>query len=1051
MHDQAHLKLLTIEDEKVVRTCIVTYFEDNGYTVYQAGNGEEGLALYREHHPDVILCDLQMPILDGFDVIQTIRNEDQDTPLIVVSGNGQIKDTAKAMRMGAWDYIAKPIRDLEELELAVQKCLERSKLLKKVNRYHTQLEVEIEKRTAELLAETVERKRSEEQVKSLRLQQVLIDSIPTPIIYQDLNGICQIVNVALANFLNTDKKLLVGQPCSELLPTEEKGSLTDKQLLVRGGEHAYESQISNGHHVLRDMLINKTRLDDDDGNPIGISVTYQDITERKELEKQLLGELSSNLSVFHTAPALLLVLDNNGHILRFNPACEKSTGYPTSECIGKRFQDLFGTPNGEKNILEALQKTVDSKRKINREFNFLARNQKEHWIFWSFSMLKNNAFGSGIGNTLVAVGLDITKKKQLIKSLKDQQEHLEEVVAERTSELVTAKKMADAANKAKGDFLANMSHEIRTPMNGVLGMTEQILSTKLSKQQQGYAKTIKTSANALLTIINDILDFSKIEAGKLDIVSHPFDLQATVTDVIELFSSKSQRKNISLGFDLEKTVPTNLIGDSGRLRQILSNLISNAIKFTSEGGVELSVGGEQEPNNSANILIKFTVIDTGVGIDLDKQEMVFEKFTQEEATTTRKYGGTGLGLAICRQLTELMGGSIQLESSKKGGSSFSFKIPFEINHKPLESIAEQVTIDYNLATASNLFTDTKILLVEDNTINQLVATEFLERFGCDVYIANDGQEAIDLHRLQSYDIIFMDCSMPVLNGFSATRKIRKVEAQDPDHQRTPIIAMTALARSSDKQKCFNAGMDEYLSKPLNVNEIYKVLERYLSKGSVRKDVTQYLPMVLIDKKDQDIEVPGIDLHGLRQRFENKEPIIIEVLEHIIDEHVNNSHEIRTAVASGDIVLATQIVHSLKAVAGYISAKPLEQISHKLEHSFLKNDIVDTDELLFELENELKVVVNSCIALAIKSKPAPEEMKEFVVTPALKRAITPCLDNLEQKLHKWNPVHIEKALEELLAETGNCSGTIGELKKAISKYDFHKALKCIEIITIEIGR
>jgi len=875
-----------------------------------------------------------------------------------------------------------------------------------------------------------------------------MDSIPTPTFYQDLNGICQVANEALANFLNKQKSELVGCACSDLLSCEANGETVHSLLETNGGVHAYETQVLNGHQVSRDVLVHKTRMNNDSGEPIGISVTYQDITERKELEEQLLKELSSNLSIFETAPALLLVLDHNGKILRFNPACEKATGYATSMCIGLRFQDLFITEDHEAELNATLKNAIDSKHKITQEFNFISRDKQELWISWSFSMLKSKQTNTEGNRTIIAVGLNTTKQKQLINSLEGHQEHLEELVTARTSELIQAKDLADAANKAKSDFLANMSHEIRTPMNGVLGMTNLLCATELSSKQQGYADTIKNSANSLLSIINDILDFSKIEAGKLDISPHPFNLEAMVADVIELFKGKVAEKNITLKLDLNRNLPMDLIGDSGRIRQILANLISNAIKFTSRGGVEVIIIPESTENNNEKITIYFSIIDTGIGIDAEKQEMVFDKFTQEEASTTRKYGGTGLGLAISKQLSELMGGTIGVESSKNNGSVFWFKIPFKINTDTTTFENEETTKQLEHAAMHHSFAGSKVLLVEDNKVNQIVATEVLEDFGCVVDIANNGQEGVNLFCTNNYDLILMDCSMPVLDGFSATSIMREKESeQGKSCTATPIVAMTALAMDGDKDRCLKSGMNDYISKPVEAAKVYKFLIKFL-KPTITESPT---PVVLSSDNTEDPVryTPGIDYPKLQRRFANNRGVIIEILSQIIGDYSNVIKNIKDAIKENDIEKGARIAHSLKSVAAQIMAKHLEKISRLIEKAFFAENITEVESHLPSLDAELSQVIQSCSSLIKDRKtdeclrPAPE------LTPERVADINDCVSELTESLQKRAPVLTEKSLDKLLEHTGDCDKTVIALQKAIRIYEFAEAQQLANTLQKEI--
>jgi len=538
----------------------------------------------------------------------------------------------------------------------------------------------------------------------------------------------------------------------------------------------------------------------------------------------------------------------------------------------------------------------------------------------------------------------------LYSMLRDHTQHLEERVEERTRDLEVARLQAEAASLAKSDFLANMSHEIRTPMNGVMGMTDLMLKGGLTPQKEKmYLRAIKDSADNLMLIVNDILDFSKIEAGKFSLEKIPFSLRNTLERCMRGLLVRGEEKGLKIIYQVDSAVPTCLIGDPGRLRQVLTNLVGNAIKFCQQGEIKVEV--ELASLETDDLTLHVRVTDTGIGIAEDACQRIFDQFEQADSSTTRKFGGTGLGLAICKKLVELMGGNIWVESQLGVGSCFHFTANFQIGNETLLSADSEA----ELASSQLRHAPMNILLADDVEINRALVQAILEPLGHQITCAENGRMALEACTTTCFDVVLMDVQMPEMDGLQATRAIRNFERTTGRGKPVPIVAMTAFAGSEDRQICLDAGMNDYLTKPVKSDQLEKMLYKFGQTPIIAVETVLVNPPAHYPQQaaqvGEDVSVAVFAQPELLERLGGREEMIPRFVGLFCKGALPEMEGLASALAMNDTDGVRQHAHAVKGSAANIAALRMNRTAAQIEQAAKEGNLVEVPLLLVLLQQE----------------------------------------------------------------------------------------------------
>jgi PAS domain S-box-containing protein len=931
--------------------------------------------------------------------------------------------------------------------------------------------------------------------------QNILESIEDGYYEVDLAGNFTFFNSSLCRILGYPKEELMGVNNRAYMDAEMAKKVFQAFHKVYEGGRAlkdFEYMLMAKDGTRKVMEISVSLITGPDNKPSGFRGITRDITRRKEIELEL-KRINENLeeivtartvelarttkffeNIFNSSLDGIITTNLQGTILYVSPRIKDILGYDPKEVLGRNFQEFFATEAIE--ARKKLEELIQKGEMKSYELQSQKKNGESIVLNISSSLLRHDE-GEVVGIT--SLYRDVSEEKRM------------------TEALAQAKERAEAANRAKSQFLANMSHEIRTPINGILGMAELCLETELEREQNHRITTIKKEADSLLHIINEVLDFSKIEAGKCEIENIPFDLKNLFEDVVESFSYRITQKGLECLSHISPGMPDRVVGDPGRLRQVLRNLIGNAIKFTHEGQITIKVEPLEE--GVQNIKLRFLIKDSGIGIPMEKQALIFESFTQADGSTTRRYGGTGLGLTISKQLIELMGGEIGIESTPDQGSTFWFTALFQKQEKiefipnpeislvqtrilivmqndtvrqtmtetliewgsqPLEAngapqalsilgravtnqtpvhlvlcdlhlsgmngfdLAREVGRTESLKTIpiiiiadsgnpgdgkicrdlgiagylskpfsdDNLFCaiqtvldsslkgqefelvtkhsiiererkEFRILLAEDYPTNQEIAQRHLQQAGYEVDLAENGQQALEAFKRKSYDLIFMDIQMPILDGYQTTKAIREIESALADLKNKnggnqkpisgiPIIAMTAHAMKEHQALCLEAGMDDFISKPFTKKTLMAKAAKWVNPrlGQTSRRISSVLFQTAFEPEERAAKVRSekpFDLEKAIAEFEGDQAFLAEIIEGFFAKVTEQIGILRQALSAGDAETIRKEAHSIKGGAANLTADVLSEVAFELEKKGKSGELQGAAEIIDELQKEFE--------------------------------------------------------------------------------------------------
>ncbi|HIJ77990.1 MAG: response regulator [Desulfobulbaceae bacterium] len=839
-----------------------------------------------------------------------------------------------------------------------------AKMEEKLAKFRQQLTAETRTRQEDLARFDIDTHQSREYLQNI------IECIGDPIMVVDRKYQVVLANLSVRNLVRGDDPVeLQMSCCSIFLPPEESdgcsaldGAAWDRICQI---ENCPAKQVFESKLPAEKVSVLKTRqgemftaeimawpvLDDYD-EVEQVILVYHNISKQKQVEEKL-RKLSRAVE---QSPVSVVITDTNGMIEYVNPKFSEVTGYTFNEAVGQN-PNLLKSGLQPFELYSELWKTISAGNEWRGE---LCNRKKDGTFYWEAVEISPIRNDRGEITHYLALKEDITKNK------------------EREQELIKAKEEAEETSRLREQFITNMTHELRTPLNGILGMSSLLLNTELTAQQQKYLMMCQSSANALLRIINDLLDLARLKAQKLNIDELPFDLDFELDEMLAPFFLEAESKGVTLSKRMDPAVPTKLIGDPGRLRQIMVNLVNNAIKFTEQGlvEVEVRVGGDQDVALKHRLFICFIVRDTGIGIPKDKLTDIFDEFVQLDGSMTRRYGGTGIGLFFSKMLAESLGGRIWAESVENKGSIFYCSIPYGLQEAQADEEAGLIVDDGDhadvatslpisaasvdaeaadgLLAGQGAFSAHKnILVAEDDFINRELIKELLGHAPWKITTTNDGQEAVDACRSMEFDLILLDIQMPRMDGLQATAAIRQLEQASGRH--TPIIALTAHAKPGYRAECLAAGMDDYIAKPFNPEKLYAIINKYLALPLVDNHHTD-------DQSGQSAVVPDeviidsvVNLSMIKKSLHGNVEVLKRLVGHLLENYPDDMQTIAAIIESGDAAALNEKAHALKGILLNFGADNAAALAYSLEKMGTEQNLTEAKNTFKALEKEMALV------------------------------------------------------------------------------------------------